>query len=127
MKSTTSVPTLDSRSPDVGTDAGARVKPATPLPWGAGKRVPTCVFTEAYGFNSAGLAAGPLTADCGEREASKYNALYIAHTANAYPKLVAALRAVEQLMHDGVGRPPMEVLGEVQAVVFPALRELGEL
>ena len=91
-------------------------KPATPLPWtlvswDANKRtkIVEFAFRGDYPVNLRGLSTGPEQRD----------AAYIAHAANAYPKLVEALRICAALVHSD-GEP---VCGQK---VRALLRELGE-
>ena len=99
-------------------------KPATPLPWESGmvETEPHCVafylITQATNIGGWNVAQ---TLSNKERDAK--DAAYIAHAANAYPRLVEALRdALSALVceghHEGVSRP----VTDGRAL----LRELGE-
>jgi hypothetical protein len=99
-------------------------KPATPLPWhadlrGAPKSQPriACTAKNLHGAEcSSALGIVPAIAD----------ADYIAHAANAYPRLVEALRALEQACYvygQESQVPHLPVLQQAGAL----LRELGEV
>ena len=102
-------------------------KPATPLPWfiepatpydicapdqfiGADRMSQAIAHVTADGLYRRGVTAGALI------DEAKGNAAYIAHAANAYPKLVEALRAVVK------DDPTIGELMDARAL----LRELGE-
>jgi hypothetical protein len=63
------------------------IKPATPLPWTVGIDRPAP--TKMYALIEAADHSYPARADGPE---ASQDARYIAHAANAYPKLVEALR-----------------------------------
>jgi hypothetical protein len=92
--------------------------PATPLPW-----ISADCYVEAKaalaGRGIAGVGVIAETRNEDSPQADDANASYIAHAANAYPKLVEALRAV--LAKDGHG---LRTTGELPARAL--LRELGE-
>lgn len=63
--------------------------PATPLPWHMGVKQAERIVYDASGWAVANATTYHGQAD---KEETKANAAYIAHAANAYPKLVDALR-----------------------------------
>ena len=113
-------------------------KPATPLPWR------TALFKRADWH----VVGGSEPADDYQRAAickREDDSAYIAHTANAYPELVEALRtaelwlriaegymptqAVDQRMPNGEAlrvRPACDVVHEVHEQAAELLRKLGE-
>lgn len=94
--------------------------PATPLPWTAinwevNKRTKLrqhALRGPDYPVNLRGLATGPEQRD----------AAYIAHAANAYPKLVEALALIENSGSFKGGTS----IKELQNIARSVLRELGE-
>ena len=102
-------------------------RPATPLPW---------AITNSIRNGDVAIVAPGTKADDGRpvilaevfediiqmdecnRAAAKQNAAYIARAANAYPKLVEALRAFAQSGERQVGQH--------RGAAFALLRELGE-
>ena len=107
-------------------------KPATALPWDyyrARKRgMADRATLHSPHYDKPGVISGQgsLGEICGGdagRVGSNQNAAYIAHAANAYPRLVEALRECEQQLIDTSGR-----IGEVMAKQHARtlLRELGE-
>lgn len=103
-------------------------QPATPLPWHVGGvKTPKRGEYPAYPINNAAhenIAQLPIYA----RGGSNRDAAYIAHAANAYPKLVEALRfglrAIEGKMARNAGLTAHEIAFRDEAE--PLLRELGE-
>ena len=89
-------------------------KPTTPLPFRSEDTTVKCVTHGAW-HTIARLNDKKYT-----NEANKENAAYLAHAANAYPKLVAALR---RILHN----PNASIGGEIRAETIGILRELGEL
>ena len=83
--------------------------PSTPLPWREAKagEIGTTVFSGEHSVASTDTHRWT----AGEREIQ--DAAYIAHAANAYPKLISYLHAMAGGLHDK----------EIRAL----LRELGEL
>lgn len=88
-------------------------KPATALPWITNKRNQVC--------NAAATAH---IAKCAELQRGADDAAYIAHSANAYPQLVEALRNLSPAFGECV-RSGLFEAKHVDAVVA-LLRELGE-
>ncbi len=91
-------------------------KPATPLPW-----------TVEHGNHVIGgnqersrVAVGSLSV--AEYRVADQNAAYIAHAANAYPRLVEALRELAEASGRGI-----EACVNAEARAESLLRELGEL
>ena len=74
--------------------------PATPLPWHKGIKQ-----AEQIVYDVSGWAVANATVYHGEADAHdcRANAAYIAHAANAYPQLVAALRQMIGA-HGNIGR-----------------------
>jgi len=69
---------------------GAKHTPATPLPWSQPSRYGNTMFELQRPVDEHTTVQGPILKNCTLQDAA-----YIAHAANAYPKLVEALR--EQL------------------------------
>jgi hypothetical protein len=88
-------------------------KPATALPWSVNAAQVGYTAVEAVNVRSVARANG------GKKD--RENFVYIAHSANAYPKLVGALRDVLAMMH------PEAVDGLIAAHAHALLRDLGEL
>lgn len=107
-------------------DLTARNQPATELPWKWGWNGDTCAVWGA----AIVLSGGELTAH-GVKRGKETNAAYIVHAANAYPRLVAALReASEQLKYAQRWAPTRAtdgVIGLMCNDYADLLRELGEL
>lgn len=73
------------------------MKPATALPWAVGRD--SCTHNRPTRFWETEIYTGtlPVADACGSsQEEAKQDAAYIVHAANAYPELVAALRACLQ-------------------------------
>lgn len=102
-------------------------KPATPLPWAVGKDWST--HNRPTRFWETGIDNGdvPVADTCGaSQQEARQDAQYIVQAANAYPKLVEALRKVANAMV-----PPSEThhSDEIDAAQHEArilLRDLGE-
>ena len=100
-------------------------KPATPLPWSIspdGRKWIYCDATKDHIF-----LGNAVTKTDGDDEIAVPNAAYIAHAANAYPKLVAALREYVNVV-ESVNNPNSFGV-EVRDAGAPAralLRSLGE-
>jgi len=94
-------------------------KPATALPYRTG---PASTL-EANKLGIRGIWTADKKTGVADVYGHRENAAYIVHAANAYPKLVEALRNVEELLADlergGAENPEFE---QVRAL----LRELGE-
>lgn len=102
-------------------------KPATPLPWHLGvKQAERIIYTQD------GWAVANATVYHGHEDAEdcKRNAAYIAHAANAYPRLVEALRKLEaeanKVRVNMVNVKEGRALGESVNDAAALLRELGE-
>lgn len=93
-------------------------KPATPLPWESSRN-------SSNPHNGSGwrdvLSTGAEFSPCYVGEGIEADAAYIAHAANAYPRLVEALRS----LHDAYGK---DSKSKAAALVGTRhlLRELGE-
>lgn len=86
-----------------------KIRPATPLPWEVDEEATICGNNSAVAFT--------------RRRESAYmdeDAAYIAHAANAYPKLVEALRALHKEAGDFYGTT--KNMRKARAL----LRQLGE-
>ena len=106
-------------------------KPASPLPWSVGpmaggifdgKDLPIC---RIYWPKKVDLA--PVERRTEIAEISNANASYIAHAANAYPKLVEALRDLRRIAYtyqEGTVRNMLDMPRFKEAEAL--LRELGE-
>lgn len=91
--------------------------PATPLPW---RRAP-----QSRGAHRL-LAGDKLVGEASHYNEGAYeNAAYIAHTANAYPRLVEALRGMVDVA-DTLGGNAPEILWRQAEASRALLRELGE-
>jgi hypothetical protein len=119
--------------------------PATPLPWRHTEAPEYGHYDRAHvvsdHFNNGGvvsgqgsISAGGICGPDGSRTLSTQNAAYIAHTANAYPKLVEALREV-RLIAEAVDRPGddavpsayrAKTLADAVEVANALLAEIGE-
>lgn len=102
-------------------------QPATPLPWHFGPRAAERIVYDEKGWAIANATVYHGRADDGD---AKANAAYIAHAANAYPKLVEALQGLfEQcaMVHkhwgEGCNRRQAD---EAQKEALALLSELGE-
>lgn len=101
-------------------------KPATALPWErsdrafAGSKHGADIAVSSESGEAVATAA---THHCGGVNAEE-NALYIAHAANAYPKLVGALRHL--LDTNCATCPTAEAITEARALARHVLRQLGE-
>lgn len=89
-------------------------QPATALPWHVGVRQAERIIYDACGW---AVANATVYHGASDAEEVKRNAAYIAHAANKYPELVAALRiallepiSAEAQMHIG---NVLESLGEL--------------
>ena len=65
--------------------------PATPLPWHLGLKQAERIIYDATGWAIANATVYHDKSDAAE---TKANAAYIAHAANAYPRLIEALRGL---------------------------------
>jgi hypothetical protein len=93
---------------------GTKIKPATPLPW----------KVSGLGYISAGNKVLARTETAPARYQQRIDlpiedALYLVRAANAYPKLVGALRAIESKSIGGKPETPRAIASEL-------LRDLGE-
>lgn len=96
----------------------AKHQPATPLPWRVSPSLPAEVQQES-GIHTIGIMGMD----------GAVNARYIAHAANAYPKLVEALREIETINDESAGdcrRRMGTRRGNSIVVARDLLRELGE-
>jgi hypothetical protein len=99
-------------------------KPATPLPWRHFLQGDSTRFLVAEQRSPNGRIAAQVPQQLGD--GARNDAAYIAHAANAYPRLVEALRALEQACYvygQGSQVPDLPVLKQAGAL----LRELGEV
>ena len=101
--------------------------PATPLPWEALGEMVNC------GGDHPRIIAATFDGSAGNKQRDQQNASYAAHAANAYPRLIAALRATCQAIEASEGYE-QERTGEYDAMPEPSrdaaetlLRDLGEL
>lgn len=94
------------------------MKPATPLPWKFAAAVQN--NGPNYFVVGTGRWGEPSAADCA-REA---DAAYVAHAANAYPRLVEVLRALADSSHGGMSAA--RFLDDAGMYARALLRELGE-
>ena len=113
-------------------------KPATELPWyatgwhqeqnsaapsGFRKQI-TSSYAGADGHLIAGLGGVPYVAEIRAKGSAHYhNAAYIVHAANAYPRLVEALRGVELIARVNA---PLTDGSSMHKSICALLRELGE-
>lgn len=108
------------------------MKPAAPLPWRDFVEREMLCLQDAEGNDLIGHVDLPDYGDDAPRE--RQNVAYMAHAANAYPKLVerhqtklAALRKVDEALqemgHYALGKVLREEMSATQAL----LRELGEV
>jgi hypothetical protein len=100
-----------------------KIKPATSLPWHE---------YEVAGINRWRIANSEYTVasatSTGVRERDEANASYIAHAANAYPKLVEALRLIRDLTYtDAEGPELRNQNARNHCRASDLLRELGEI
>ena len=98
------------------------MKPATPLPWRVASNISD---TRVAGSDGIGVAntggVSPRREDHAECGA---NAAYIVAAANAYPRLVEALRDVQQHLDARYADTGLDVIRQQNAAL---LRDLGEL
>ena len=87
-------------------------KPATPLPWEVDEEATVCANNTVVAFTSTRVSAY-----------QDEDAGYIAHAANAYPKLIAELRKI--VVPDDEGWTI--IAGKSAASALALLRELGEI
>lgn len=96
--------------------------PATPLPFAANySETPYCVQLTARGAQD--LVADVCMLNGINYADSMQNAAYLAHAANAYPRLVQAMSMIATLPRDG--NIPQQVV-RMQRIARTILRELGE-
>lgn len=88
-------------------------KPATPLPWETSTN-------QHQQWDVCAADAGDMVADLMGCDGQEQNAAYIAHAANAYPRLVVAL---QRIVNDGDALRGDEIAGWAAET----LRELGEV
>lgn len=114
-----------------------KIKPATPLPWRAdddeiGSQINSC--DEGGESHLAVARLGNLEnwvdeiCDAGRDDAASEDrdAAYIAHAANAYPKLVEALRTVNRIIYAKGAPLGFNDYFEIRKAAVDTLRELGE-
>lgn len=83
-------------------------KPVTPLPWSYSRRGSVGDFRITGGVFLSGEAQTPKVAGIAFDVYHEQDAAYIAHAANAYPKLVEALRELQALCDALAFRPPVD-------------------
>ena len=92
------------------------MKPATPLPWS----IATAAHHVQLSAVSSGSALRTVEVLGFDRDANEKDTAYLAHAANAYPKLVEALR-------QAIAADPSQAKGDGHlSPAVALLRELGE-
>lgn len=111
----------------MATDQTTPVRPASPLPFSH-----ESFDVPFHGSREAITARGgeDMVADCEQLnglslEASRANARYLAHAANAYPQLVQALAQIRDATHSGTARDDFTVRREVFEIAQRELVALG--
>lgn len=108
-----------STSKSLGTPGKVKVEPATALPW---------IFAESRGVVASIATAMPRDiAMMTVRQTAELNAAYLCHAANAYPKLVEALKNLIPVAEETCKQWPNDdcFLTPTEAA-RKALQELGE-
>ena len=115
-----------SRSPSENADhlRAGMIRPATPLPWRVASNISDTRVAGADGIGVANTGGvSPRREDHAECGA---NAAYIVAAANAYPRLVEALKALVEA-EEIYGDQESVALNEVWLPAAALLRDLGEL